>query len=152
GRRGHDVIELSEGLSSGFEACGDVGRRWSVVAVDLGRGGREANREAWSVSSKERSCLCRCPASGCAQRPPERHLGVKRRLPEAARAAIGLNRAADMAFGLVNALPAGGADQRVVVQCADDGGATRAAEGWQLEREIEQVVAVKDIGPGGIHH
>ena len=53
---------------------------------------------------------------------------------------------ADVRFGHVHPLPAGRADERVVVQRRDDRDPALARQPRQVEREIQQVVHVQDVG------
>ena len=52
----------------------------------------------------------------------------------------------------VHALPAGRTDQRVVVQRRNGRNPARASHSRQVEREIQQVVYVKDLRPRGIEN
>ena len=52
----------------------------------------------------------------------------------------------------MDALPARGADRREVVERRDDGGAPRVCQGGKLERQVEDVVDVDDVGLGRPDH
>ena len=85
-------------------------------------------------------------------RAADGNLRVEGRLPEAARAPLRVDRVAHVLFRLMNPLPAGRTDQRVVVQRGDDGSALRARHRRQVEREVQQIVHVHDVGLDGAQH
>jgi hypothetical protein len=82
----------------------------------------------------------------------ERHLVVKRRLAEAAHTPFGIDDRADVSLLAMKSLPARWTYQAVVMQRGDDGGTAAARQGRQIERQVQQVVDMNDVGLNGAQH
>ena len=150
-RRRDEQIDVVEDLSRarrsraanllpGSRAC--IGSRRAAASVSTGSkpaaGGRCAADEASTGRPRQRLPATICARNGRA---------AKHRLQR-----IRVDLVTDVRLRDVDALPAGRADQRVVVQRRNGRNPARASHSRQVEREIQQVVDVKDLRPRGLEH